>query len=420
MDAALQRIELPEGSLLFAEGDAGSCAYLIHSGRIEIYLERDGREVILAVRGPGEIVGEMAIIDNRLRSASARVASDCELAPITAEQIAHRMAQTDPILRMCLGVVIARYREMVAMIDSGDRRPAGRGASASRNDFQAALGTLSFESELRRALQKGELELFFQPIVRLPTRRLVGFEALSRWRHPTRGLIAPAEFIPVAEASGLILDITAWCLAEVAGAFPAILQAGLRNVGAVEPLFMSVNVSGHDLMEDAFVGSVAAMLRTSGIAPGSLNLEITESVLMKDPAKAIAALEACRRLGLKIAIDDFGTGYSSLSYLSALPITTIKIDRSFVHSMTQSAASRKIINMILRLAEELDIPVVAEGIETADEAQALADLGCAFGQGYLFGRPLALDQTLALTRLWKSRDEFASSEIASRRMAWRS
>jgi EAL domain-containing protein (putative c-di-GMP-specific phosphodiesterase class I) len=402
MDASLDRIAVPAGTLLFAEGDTGSSAYLIDRGRIEIFLVREGREVILAIRGPGEIVGEMAIIDRRPRSASARIAADCELVVITREQIAHRIAQTDPILRMCLGVVIARYRETVAMVDQGERRQSPRDAPPlSPDDFQSAFGALSLESELRRALRNDEFELFFQPIVRLPSRRLAGFEALLRWRHPTRGLIPPGAFIPIAEASGLIVDITDWCLTRVGRTFPEIARAALRNVGAVDPLFMSVNISGHDLARASFVGSLATMLDRTGIAPGGIKLEVTESVLMKDPVGAVAALEACRSLGLTIALDDFGTGYSSLSYLSTLPIATLKIDRSFVASMNQAPASRKIIHMILRLAEELAIPVIAEGIEEPHQEQALAELGCAFGQGYLFGRPATLDDTLALTRRWR-------------------
>jgi diguanylate cyclase len=416
MDASLDRIALPAGTLLFAEGDAGSCAYLIDSGSIEIYLVREGREVLLAMRGPGELVGEMAIIDSLPRSASARITADCELVVVTAEQIAHRVARTDPILRMCLGMVIAKYRETVAMIDQADRPQFRRAEpSASSDGFAGALGALSLESELRRALQKGEFELFFQPVVRLATQRLAGFEALLRWRHPTRGLIPPDDFVPIAEASGLLIDITDWCLNEVGRTLPPLMAAALRNVGAVEPLFMSVNISGDDLSRASFVDSVAAMLEKSGIAGAGVKLEVTESVLMSDPAKAVAALDACRRLGLTIAIDDFGTGYSSLSYLSTLPINTIKIDRSFVRSMLEAPASRKIIHMILRLAEELDIPVVAEGVERPPEARLLADLGCAFGQGYLFGRPLALDQTLALTRAWRSLRECPSPEAAPAR-----
>jgi EAL domain-containing protein (putative c-di-GMP-specific phosphodiesterase class I) len=411
MDAALDRIALPAGTLLFVEGDAGSSAYLINSGAIEIYLLRDGREIILATRGPGEIVGEMAIIDSRPRSASARIVDDCELVVVTADQIAHRISETDSILRMCLGVVIARYREMVAMVDHGDRRQIGRDyPSTPPDEFKAALGMLSLESELRRAIQRNEFELFYQPIVRLPSRRLVGFEALLRWRHPTRGLIPPNDFIPIAEASGLIVEVTAWCLAEVGRTFPTIMRAALQNVEAIDPLFMSVNISGHDLALASFVDTVAAMLEKSGIAASSIKLEVTESVLMKDPRKAVAALDACRLLGLKIAIDDFGTGYSSLSYLGTLPITTIKIDRSFVHSMIEAPTSRKIIQMILRLAEELEIPVVAEGIELESEEAQLAKLGCAFAQGFLFGRPEPLEDTLALIGQWRMRDARASLE----------
>jgi EAL domain-containing protein (putative c-di-GMP-specific phosphodiesterase class I) len=420
MDASLDRIALPAGMLLFGEGDAGACAYLINRGHVEIFLARDGRDVVLATRGRGEIIGEMAIIDNRPRSASARVVEDCELLVVTAEQIAHRIAETDPILRMCLGVVIARYRETLAMLDDeAARQPPRRGAPASCDEFKAALNTLSLESELRRALHKNEFELFFQPIVRLPTRRLAGFEALLRWRHPTRGLVEPGEFIPIAEASGLIVEMTAWTLGQVGRIFPTILAAALHNVGAVDPLFMSVNISSHDLARPTFVHSVAAALASAGVAPGSVMLEITEGVLLKEPLKAVAALSARRRLGLNIAIDDFGTRYSSLSYLSTLPITTIKIDRSFVRSMTQEPTSRKIIQMILRLAEELDRPVVAEGIEYAHEERLLADFGCAFAQGYLFGRPAPLEETLALTRTWRLPGQGRLSSVATGKTAMR-
>jgi diguanylate cyclase len=413
MDASLDRIAVPAGTLLFAEGDVGSSAYLIASGSIEIFLVRESRDVILAVRGPGEIIGEMAIIDSRPRSASARATADCDLVVITAEQIAHRIAQTDPILRMCLDVVIDKYRETIAMIDQGDRRQLSRPDLApSPERFEAALGTLSLESELRRALQANEFELFYQPIVQLPSRRLAGFEALLRWRHPVRGLIAPSGFVPIAEASGIIVAITDWCLAQVGRDFPDIVKAALRNVGAVDPLFLSVNISGHDLVRESFVGSVAAMLRDSGIDPGCVKLEVTEGVLMKDPSRAVAALDACRRLGLSIALDDFGTGYSSLSTLSALPITTLKIDRSFVSSIAQAPTSRRIVQMILGLAEELAIPVVAEGIEEPEQERLLAELGCAFGQGYLFGKAAALDETLALTRAWKLPEAYRTTAIA--------
>jgi EAL domain-containing protein (putative c-di-GMP-specific phosphodiesterase class I) len=413
MGASVDRIVIPAASLLFAEGDRGEVAYLIKSGRVETFVVRDNRELMLGIRGPGEIVGEMAIIDHGTRSASARVLEDCELLVITGAQIAHRFGNTDPILRMCLGVVIDRYRETVAQLDHGNcKRFVEQRPTPPSDQFEAAIRTLSLESELRRALQRREFVLFFQPIVRFPKRRLAGFEALIRWHHPERGLVPPSEFIPIAEAGGLIVDITAWGLGEVCRVFPTLTEKALHNAEAVDRLTMSVNISGHDLAHAPFVPMIAALLADSGIAPSTINLEVTESVLMKDPAKAAAVLEACRAIGMNIAIDDFGTGYSSLSHLSALPITTLKIDQSFIRSMSVDATSRKIIQMTLRLADELEIPVVAEGIEHEHEAQSLCDQGCALGQGYLFGRPQPLEPTLALIASWTAQSAFRRDDSA--------
>ena len=164
---------------------------------------------------------------------------------------------------------------------------------------------------------------------------------------------------------------------------------------------MSVNVSGHDLVQAGFGEGIRTLLRTSGIAPGSLKIEVTESTLMRDPERAGLALDACRALGMGVAIDDFGTGYSSLSYLSTLPVTTLKVDRSFVQPMLSKPTSRRIVHTILRLAEELDIPAVAEGIEHEAEAAALTSMGCEYGQGYLFGRPVPLRPTLDLIASWR-------------------
>jgi diguanylate cyclase len=394
------------GTLLFVEGDVGSIAYVIIKGRIEIFLTRNDERILLATRGPGEIIGEMALIDQGPRSASALVVSDCELLPITADQLQHRISQTDPILRLCLSVAIARCREMAEIIENkggGTRRPE-RAPRVQVHD--AAIGTLSLESELRRAIFEGQLELFYQPIVRLPTRRLAGFEALARWHHPTRGLIPAAAFIPIAEASGLIADLTHWCLDQVAQAFPAITVAAVVNREEVDRLFISINISGHDLERPTFVGSVAEMLRTSGISPESIKLEITESVLIKSPERSIAVLDACRRLGVSVAIDDFGTGYSSLSYLSTLPITTIKIDTSFVGTMASQPSSKKIADMILGLADKLAVPVIAEGVESQREERMLAVMGCDLAQGYIYGRPAPLSETLRLTRQWRHQMEF--------------
>ncbi|WP_336487524.1 EAL domain-containing protein [Methylobacterium nigriterrae] len=396
---------LPAGALLFREGETGDAAYQIVRGTIEIFLEQDGAEVVLARRGAGEIIGEMAIIDRRPRSASARVAADCALTPITAAQIERRIAATDPILRMCLGIVIDHCRETLALVrgEGGQAHPSAP-ASAPGPAFQAAVDVLRLERELTRALQQGQLAVFLQPLVSLASGRLTGFEALMRWHHPEHGLILPGRFIGVAEASGLITRMTEWCLGEVARAYAALDTAARLGGGAEGPLVVSVNVSGHDLSQPAFAARVEGILAEAGMPPEGLSLEITESILMRDPAGAGAVLDACRRRGIGIAIDDFGTGYSSLSHLSTLPISTLKIDRAFVQALGSDAKSTRIVGTILRLARDLGIPAVAEGIETAPQATQLAALGCACGQGFLFGRPAPLLTALQVARDWRPAD----------------
>jgi diguanylate cyclase len=407
MQSSTGHLCLAAGVELFHEGEAGTVAYLVKRGRVQIFVTRDGLELPLAVRRQGEIVGEMAIIDHRPRSASARVLEDCELVVLTASQLASRIDNADPILRMCLAVVIDRYRETVGMLNHRNVFVEyGQQSRASSDvDFQAAVDLLVLERELRDALERGEFELFYQPIVRLRSGRLCGFEALMRWRHPERGVIAPGVFIPVAEASGLIVEMTRWCLEEVGRSIPELMTAALTNVENVEPLTLSVNISGCDLSQPTFAASVVEILAAAGVDPGCIKLEVTETMLMNNPANARAMLGACRDHGMGIAIDDFGTGFSSLSQLSTLPITTLKIDRSFVHSMSGDPTRRRIVHTILGLAEELGLSVVAEGIEEVAEALELNSMGCAFGQGYLFGRPVDLAASRLLVRNWRATQE---------------
>ena len=397
-------VTLPAGAVLFDEGSIGHCAYLILSGRIAIFRRRDGGETVLARRGAGEIFGEMAILDALPRSAGARAEADCVLVPVSAAQIQQRLAGADPILRLCLEGLIARFRETLPRLGPAvvEGPPAPLSPSA-RADFDATVASLAQERALRRALARDEFALFLQPIVRLATGRLAGFEALIRWHDPERGLVAPASFIPAAEANGLILAITAWVIDAIGRIVPRILQAGLQAPAAVEPsLFVSFNVTAQDLARSDIPTLIDAMLRRTGIAPDALKLEITESALMQDPAGAAAALARCRAAGLGIAVDDFGTGYSSLSHLSTLPITTLKVDRAFVRAMLAEPRDRRIVQTILRLAEEIGVVAVAEGIEGRAEAEALAALGCALGQGYHFGRPMPVADALAATAAWNA------------------
>ena len=411
MAMPLDHISLPAGALLFSEGEPGDNAYLIRSGEVEIVVERDGQDVVLAHRGAGEIIGEMALLDRGPRSASARVLAPIDVIAISLRQLEQRIANTDPILRMCLGVVIERYRETLKFaraqpVPQPPRRlPPEPGAIGG--DLRAAAEVLTLEREIDRGIETSEFELYLQPIVALSDRSLAGFEALLRWNHPVRGPLLPVHFIPGAESSGLIVKLTEWVLRDAIRLLPDLLAAAPDAGPIGTSLFISVNISGHDLVQPEFAETIKTILSEGAVHPRHLKLEITESMLMKDPDRAGKILEACREHGMGIAVDDFGTGYSSLSHLSTLPITKLKIDRCFVRAMTTDPTSRKIVNTIRFLARELAIPVVAEGIESEAEAMALEALDCEYGQGFLFGRPIPARDALSLLRAQWRRDQIA-------------
>jgi diguanylate cyclase (GGDEF)-like protein len=257
------------------------------------------------------------------------------------------------------------------------------------------LERVELESDLRLAIGRKELRVHYQPIVTLGSEDIVGFEALVRWQHPTRGLVAPLAFIPLAEETGLIVPVGRFVL-ETACRQVAKWHAARSDPGDM-PLFVSVNLSARQFMQADLLEDVADILAETGIDAGSLELEITESVLMDQSEAGIRTLRRLRALGVRLVLDDFGTGYSSLSYLKNLPLDTIKIDRSFVAGIEENA-DRSIVEAVVALAHGLGIGVVAEGIETRRQAQRLQELGCDLGQGYLFSRPVPAARTARLLR----------------------
>jgi EAL domain-containing protein (putative c-di-GMP-specific phosphodiesterase class I) len=372
---------LPAGAMLFQEGDEGDVAFLIKSGSVEVFRFRDDCEQVVANLGPGDLLGEMSALDRRPRTAGARALVASELVPITAEQIDRRIAGADPVLRLCLQLATERFREAVAETDTLRVATTERGG-----ELGAAFDLIELERDLDRGLTAGEFELFYQPIVRLADGVLAGCEGLARWRHPTRGLVPPGDFIPAAEASGLIERLTDWCVGEAVGRRDVL--AGASSGGVSGGFFVTVNVTGRDLARPQFAAVVGDAVKGAGILPAHVKIEITESMMMANPERAANILFDLRARGLGVAIDDFGTGYSSLSHLATLPITTLKIDRSFVQALADSAVNARIVQTILRLAHELGIAAVAEGIEDAATAETLRRMGCTYGQGYHFARPL--------------------------------
>lgn len=251
---------------------------------------------------------------------------------------------------------------------------------------------LQLETDLRRSIERGEFENFYQPIVFVDSGQVVGFEALLRWHHPTRGLVTPAEFVPVAEETGLICELGEWNLRE------ACRQISIWNADAVSdsPLAVSVNLSAKQFLQPDLVDRIAGFLREFAIPPGILKLEITESTVMKNHATTAEMLIRMRSLGISISLDDFGTGYSSLSYLHRFPVDTLKIDRSFIIGLGKQGDSVEIVRTILSLANHLRLDVVAEGVETAEQLALLRELRCDYAQGYYFAKPLPAQHACAL------------------------
>ena len=250
------------------------------------------------------------------------------------------------------------------------------------------------EDELRKALEQEQFELYYQPIVRLEDRQLVGFEALIRWRHPIKGLISPDEFIPLAEDTGLIVPIGWWVLRSACAQMSQWHQKYL-----VDSLFISVNITGKQFSQPYAADIIAQIIKQTTLNPDYLKLEITESEIIENINLVLPTVAKLKSLGIQLSMDDFGTGYSSLSYLHYLPIDTLKIDRCFIKGIESDRHQLELVKTIIKLAEVFELDVVAEGIETEQHRFKLLELGCKYGQGYLFHKPISLTMASKLLDL---------------------
>lgn len=287
---------------------------------------------------------------------------------------------------------LLRRAELAVEAAKGSGGPAAYGRALESD----GLSRLALEGDLRAALDRGELEAFYQPIVRLGTGAIAGFEALIRWRHPRRGLVAPDDFLPLAEEMGLMPDIGRMMVARSAHQ----LAAWLRE-HRVPDLFVSVNLSTEELDKPGLVEMVGQTIIDAGLPRGALKVEITEGQIMRDPDRAAGILSALREVGASLALDDFGTGFSSLAYLTRLPFDTLKIDRYFVRTMAANEGSAKIVRSVSSLGRDLSLEIVAEGVENAGMARTLEKLGCHYGQGFGYAPALsAQDAAVYLNECW--------------------
>lgn len=290
----------------------------------------------------------------------------------------------------------SRVEAMVQQAASASIRVRRNGG----NDFavydeamsRAAANALHLAADLNHAVGNGELRLLYQPKVDTMSGRLLGMEALVRWQHPERGMVSPVEFIPVAEDTGLIVEIGRWVLHEACRQNAEWQKAGLR------PLRVAVNLSARQFRSGSLLGEIDAALSGTGLPVNSLELEVTESMVMDDPEEVIKLLEAIRSRGIHLALDDFGTGHSSLAYLKRFPIDCVKIDRAFIKDTPGNADDVAIAKTIVAMAQALNLATVAEGVETAEQLELLKSLGCDQIQGYYFSKPLTANDFLEFYR----------------------
>ncbi|MFY7959589.1 MAG: EAL domain-containing protein [Elsteraceae bacterium] len=398
------------GEVVFAEGAEGDTAFIIERGQVEVSVERNGQTVRLAVLGPGEIFGEMSLIDDRPRTATVRCITEIDCVIVDRGQIQHRLRGADVITGSLLRLTLNRFRSLQrslreSPIDHMEADPTTEMMSeAASADYQRARDRLKLERELRNGFEQNQFFIEYQPIVALKDGSLRGYEALVRWQHPEFGRTAPDRFIELAEESGLIHAIDHWVMRHAL----KLLETIRDDMGEMDPdalPWLSINLSGMRFVDADVVKDLRQIIETSGIPAHKITIEITEGVLIRNPELALAVLNGLKELGLSIALDDFGTGYSSLSYLQRFPIDTIKIDLTFIQKMQTNETSLQIVRAIIGLAQALNIKVVAEGVELPVQARLLRDLGADCGQGYLYSRALTTEAARA----------YALGNMASRR-----
>lgn len=377
-------MHLPAGDLLFREGDPPTTAFILEDGQVEIRATQRGRPVVLAVLGPGAIIGEMAVIDDAPRTATAAALSDCRLRVLDRTQIAERIAASDPIIRALLQGTLQRYRSALSALQGG----TGAAPAPALPDEAAGVGKMRLESQLRDALERGGLDVRYQPLLDVASGRVAGFEALVRWTHPERGPISPAEFVALAEETSLIVPVGEYVFDTACAAARAFIDAAGR------PLFVAVNVSARQLRAPGLLERVIARVDGAGLPRGSIKIEITESQAL-DPVLMQGFIALCHGHGMKVALDDFGTGYSHLTQMHLLRFDTVKVDQAFVRGMLADPRSMAIVEAIVAMSKALGASIVVEGVESEAELAVLRRLECDYAQGWLVGKPQTREELLS-------------------------
>jgi diguanylate cyclase len=386
-----------EGAVLFRQGEQGEDCFLIVRGSVEIVCTVGDAAGFSATLGPGELVGEMALLDSRPRIATAIAQEPVNTIMFDATYIEDKSQETDPLVMTLLRLVLSRYRTSLharsSMTDAAPSIPkvsTHQFAHVSNSNEQIAFEEIRTLAKLHIAIAQERLKTVYQPILDLHSSTVVGIEALVRWTDPHLGVVKPAQFIPVAEKNDVIFELGEWVFRRACQDLKA-----LNNL-ADAPLYLSVNISARQLQDKEHCETLAMIASTVLGKIDQVKIEITEHSCLDNGGSPVTGLALLMDRGFKVMVDDFGTGYSNLIYLARHPVDTLKIDRAFVAASAEAERPYNLVCAMMNLAHTMGLEVVAEGIETTEQAQKLKDAGCRFGQGYLFSPPITIPEVANL------------------------
>ncbi len=381
---------LEAGELLFSEHDRADCAYIIEQGQLEISTSFEGDKVIICHLGPGEIVGEMAVIDGSNRTATAIATESTQLLVVTEDQLTERIDQADPILKLLVQILLDRYRSRLGTeTDSEGNRNTARLLTKDviLEYVSHGIDKIRLDTELKEALQQEQLEVYYQPLWDVAADRIAGFEALTRWHHPKRGFISPELFISLAEETQLIVPVGLYVFTQAC----EDLRQLQSSLGDEYPLFMSINVSMKQIRDENFIEEASRLTASLGIDCSRIKLEITEGIEM-DLGVTAPWIRRAKACGFMVSLDDFGAGFSSLATLLTLDFDVIKLDRIFIQNSLEYERDRRMLASILSMVNSMGLQTVVEGVEVVEHLDLIARYGCKYAQGYLIGKPFNLEQ----------------------------